>query len=575
MRRGLLALLLLVLAACGPSPAPSSSPSPAAPSPAASSAAPVASRLATPPPGPAEHLVLVDVSGSMRTGGFGTPKGFSPTFQGFIRALLAADGTFFHAEDPVTFRPFADERTEVAEGRTPVGPFPLAQAQATFAGMPGPGGGATDLERVLTDLAGQRRPEQPVRFVWLFTDNENNLGAKRSDREFYRLLRDGGDYDRVYFFPMARPAGQGGQDRGGALVLYLLVDAAEPVAPWIEGFVDEVERRLGFEGVLFRPLYTDLDLPVLRVGREVEVADERGRFLRALLSDDRYILNLHRKGTSWEGRMRFRLRSRMEGWKIQKARVSARLESEDPAVRDVVQDLSPRRLDVQPGRDSDQEYTIHVRASGPLKEKGTAPADLFLDTRIELAREGPSPNLQPAVSDEVLQRMAAVPGLPEILGFMQHQADGAGAEEESRTIEIRQPLLLRTATASGPGWWLLLLGLLLLALLVAWVLSGRSYRLATATEERRVRLGGVFRRVDLESEAGELLGRLEPAGRGVRVVPEPEVRVDGQEAPLEVDPEHGEVRFGLQGRRGGPTVFTLSRPGAGGGGAGEGEGLSL
>lgn len=543
-------------------------------------ALPASAQSPVPPPAPAEHLVLVDTSGSMRTGGFGSADHFSGAFQGWVGTLFAASGPYFRSGDSIAFRAFSEEETEAGEEarglRRQAGPVPLGEAGETFAGLAGPGGGATDLERVLTTLVGQRQADRPVRFVWIFTDNENNLGQKRSDREFYRLLRDEGDFDAVYFFPMARPAGEGGSDRGGALVLYLLVDAADPVKPWIDGFVEEVERRLGFEGVLFRPLYTDLERPVLQVGHDVEVSDPQGRF-RKPINDNPLVVDLHRKGKSWEGRVRFHLRSRMDGWEIAGARLKASLQ----AARDgaAVQDLNPRQLDVQPNQESTQQYVLTIRAAKPLPD-GKLLADLHVDAEIRLSADGPSPNLQPAVSPEVLGRMQAVAGLGEILGFMQHQADEAQQRdgEESRTIRLRQPVELRTP-APGTAWgvWASLggLALLLFLALLAWGLAGRAYLLTTPTEERRIRLGGAFRRFDLESRSGEILGHLAPGGAEVLVVPGEEIRVDGQETPLEVEPRLGEVRFALQGSKGEASVFMLARPGAAAGGSATDEGLSL
>lgn len=526
-------------------------------------ALPARAQSPVPPPEPAEHLVLVDVSGSMEKGGFGTGPAFSADFQGWVRSLFQPGAPGFRDGDTVTFRPFSDEETERKEDRQAVGPVPLADAASTFASLKGPGGGATDLERVLTRLVGPRSPDARVRYVWIFTDNQNNLGTKKSDAEFYRLLRDQPDFDSVYFIPMALPT-----SGSGALVLYLLVDAEEPVTPWIDGFVDEVEKRLGFEAVLFRPLYNDLARPVLQFGDVVQSANEKGAFSNAIASGNRIIVNLYRKGNALEGRLRFQLRSRMDGWEITDAALTADLQADG-----LEGDLTPKVLSVQPNRETEQQYVLVIRHRDPKAKE--VQADLLLQAEVRLSATGPSPNLKPFVSPTVQKLMDAVPQLNEILSLMQEQRDSSSdGSQQVRHISLHQPLLLRPPTAAPGGGshllpLLLVPGLLLVALL-AWALSGRTYLL----DDRRIRLGGFFGRAALESRDGDLLGHLQAAGREVRIVPEPDVTVDGHEGERDVNPDHGEVSFKLQGKRG-ATVFHLARPGAGGGASGPDDGLSL
>lgn len=529
--------------------------------------APAWAQTAPEPPRPAEHVVLLDASGSMIKGGYATAEGWSERVQGWLAAVLRPDGRFFRDDDTVVFQRFSFEDRQAAHEAGRRGPLPLSQAAEALKALPGPEpDGATDLEYGLK-LAGAR--QGAARFVWLLTDNANNIRGKTSDADFYRSLRDDPAWDYVFFFPLAEAAepGAAGTESAGSLVLYLLVDAEEPAAPWIGEFVKAVDERLGFGGILFRPLYADPDRPVLRVGHRLEVRGPGGDWRPALRTGgagNPIEIPLQREGRDLAAHLRFHLESRMDGWEIRGAKLQR------PRVGDLQADLRPLTLTVKPGSESQDQYEMDLRMPRPAQPK---PMEGVLELNA-VVNLGKREELVPSVSDEVDARMKAVHGLPEILDFMLHQ--GGDAAEETRVIAVREPILLRPVQG---GWGLLpwaIGGLaLLLAAAAALLLAGRAYRLSGPDGERTVRLGGMFRRVDLESRDGEVLGSLRPAGRDLEVRPEPEVRVDGQEEPLRLDLDRGEVQFGLLGPRGQVGAWSVQRGGGGGRSGGDEEGLSL
>lgn len=538
--RLLLVLLLLALTACGSGPTPE-------PSPTASVAA-VASDdpavVLVPPP--AEHLVLLDVSGSMKKGGYGDKNGFSPELVGRLAKLLAPDGAAFREADPLTLMPFADPTTRVQD---PVATT-LGQASQALDALEGPGGGATNLKLALETAL--QRPSTGLRFLWILTDNENNFQGQRSDLPYYELLRDDPRIGRVWFFPLAAPqSASGGPEGAGALVLYLVTSPLDGDTRWVEPFVRTVETRLtdawGFamQGVLFRPLYVDEGVPALRVGQSVTVDDARGKAGPAVRSGERIQVPLNARG---EGRLHFQFESRLDGWAIEGATLKAPRLTVSGAGKPSAR-LDRRTLSVRPRKTSKDSYALTFSAP---KAPGRIQALVELEAEVRLSPDPSKSQIRPDVDDETRSRMDQVKGLSEILSLMLHQGGPATSDERAFQVRIPVELVPPTAGSGMSAWVALLLALLLAAAGGVWAM-GRQYRLETPDGEESLRLGGVFRRHPLLSRKGELLGHLTP---GPRVVPEEGVTVDGMDTPVDLGPGANEFvmqssgeanRFRLEG----------------------------
>ncbi len=525
----------------------------------------------SPPPAPpasVEHVLMMDVSGSMGKGGYGDRTRFAEETRGLLERLLAPDGTLLRGQDPLVLFPFADPQTELAEDRKPVEGLDLGGLRPALEGLSGPGGGATDLRAAL-ERALARPRRTPATVFWILTDNENNFQGQRSDEPFYLLLRDAPELRNVYFVPLAAPRSASGSagagEKAGALVLYLAVASNRADARWLDPFVKQVEKRLGstlgfsVQAILFRPLYVREDQPLLDVGRKVFSDPGRGlppdQWPVAARDASRYTLVLRPQsgGDSFQGRLRLTFLNRLDGWRIENARL------EEPSVRELGPPLRTRAafdrrsLSVEPRQESTDSYilTFHVPRAG----RRAAPdfnAEVEMRATVRIGSEG---NLQPAVDPETLSRMAQVKELTRILDLMLHQ--GGPEASDVRTFTVKIPVrLVGEGALGGWGTWALLLGLggLILALAV-WVGWGKGYRLLGPDGEESLRLGGVFRSHRLFSSRGEELGRLVCGPRGPRVVPAEEVLVDGEASVQDLEGAH--VEFIMQPRGGEASRFRL------------------
>ena len=87
-----------------------------------------------------QHILMVDVSGSMRDRGYATREVWGPTVNDLTRKLFAPGSPHFEASDPVTVIPFSDAATDAQEKRAPLPAATLATF--TSSSLPLPGGGA-------------------------------------------------------------------------------------------------------------------------------------------------------------------------------------------------------------------------------------------------------------------------------------------------------------------------------------------------------------------------------------------------------------------------------------------------
>ncbi|MCE7874310.1 VWA domain-containing protein [bacterium CPR1] len=527
-----------------------------------------------------QHILMLDVSGSMRDRGYATREGWGPTVLELVQKLFQPGSEKFAASDSLTIVPFSDAATDAREGRAALPSVPLSALDPAL--LPLPGGGATDMNRCL-DLALEQNRSDVV-LTWILTDNENNLAGNRSDREFYERLAGDPAFTHVYFFPLART-----DQQGEALVMYLLV-RAEPDSAWVDELASEVKRKTGYEGVLFRPLYSDPGRSVLDFGKELQVQTPFGEH-QVEEEGGTTVLNFE-EGDELAGQLKFRVRSHLKGWKIVDATM------EDAEVELTIPDsypeageqkfskkVTPQKLTVDAGQESADFFLIDLQArETPLKLERPLLSDMFasslqdiegrvkLRATIELSREGVEEgDLRPSLSPEMTERVAHVPNLAAIEELMVYQ--GGDQQDNQRSISFQRKLIVRTRANPLGAIMVGLLGLggLAVALLVGWAAFGlrSAYRLEGPGEDEELSLPYLAGSYLICSPNGLELARLRQRFGSLSVVPEPEVEVNGRpeatsvrwegpEARLEICPEGKEALY--------YTLVRAQKSGSGGGG---------
>lgn len=506
-----------------------------------------------------QHILMVDVSGSMRQRGYATREGWGPTVTELTGKLFAPGAPHFAADDTLTIVPFSDAGTDVSEKRVPLPPTTLGAFQPGL--LPLPGGGATDMNRCL-DIALQESKSDVV-LTWILTDNENNLSGNRSDRQFYERLASDPAYSHVYFFPLADP-GQSGE----ALVMYLLVKA-EPEAGWVDDLAAEVAKRTGYEGVLFRPLYSDPGRSLLDFGKELVVETPLGA---NQVEEEGGTTILHfDEGDELAGKLKFKVRSHLKGWKIVDATMDrAEVELEVPdsypngaGKQKFSRKVTPEKLTVDAGQESADFFLIDLQASkeSPIRLERpflSRPFASYLDdiegkvrlkATLELSRQGVEQgDLRPSLSPELQKRVAHVPNLAEIEQLMVYQGGQEG--DDQRSINFQRKLIVRTRANPLAGWLLAaaLIGLGALALLLMLALWAwkTTYRLEGPGEDEEFSLPYLAGSYTVIAPNGVELCRLKHSFGSLTVAPFPEVEANGSPAPGPVRWEGPEARLELR-----------------------------
>ncbi|MCA9791171.1 MAG: hypothetical protein KC910_05225 [Candidatus Eremiobacteraeota bacterium] len=519
---------------------------------------------------PVTHIILLDVSGSLRERGYavrvkdaGTQ--WEPTIPQLLVHLFAPDGKYFASNDMIIVQPFSDAATDVKERRAPFGPLALAELPARLGELPTPGAGATDMARAL-DLARQHVDQTPAKTVltWVITDNENNLSGNQSDALFYERLRSSPDYSHVFFFPLADPT----SGRKDALVMYLLAQAQEGDSlPWMDELVDEIHQRTGYEGVLFRPLYNKAGESVLKFDRELvyeggTATQEGGATVLTVNEGDRI-----------RGQLKFKIHSNLKGWEIVDATMedaTVKLDVPRPYRRagtvTVNSKVTPRTLSIKPNETSLNFYVLSLQDSSLELERSTwdmlkspfarwlpqvegkVKVKVVLDLNQTSLEEG---SIRPALSDQMRERVKYVPNLDAIEFFMIYQPDQDGAQTESnqRVIEFERNLVIKVRASNFPRvlMTVLLIGLLGFAALLFWmfVLWRVSYRLEAPEGNHELNLPALFGSYLIVSPTGLPLAKLALRFGSPSLVPEPEVNLDGDQTSVPVEFEGSEFRFEL------------------------------
>lgn len=403
-----------------------------------------------------DHVVLVDVSGSMRTRGYSDRQSWSPELPDMLKALLQPGNKFFSEASHFTLRPFSDVATDEKENRVALGPAPLPDFANRFEEMAVPGGGATDMSRAL-DLAQlmlQASPHPGI--IWLITDNENNFSTNQSDKAFYQRLRDSPDYNYVYLFPLAdlqkRP--------NDCLVMYMLIPPRVMESSEAAELAKEVEARTHFGGMLFRPLYSETDSTTLDFSKELAL-DAPGKH-RIEQEGGQTVLYFN-EGDKFQGNLRFKIRSRLKGWKVQGASLEdADVELNVPPVYEggsknkLTWQVTPKTLEVSPEQDSMTLFNLHV--AGPngqpiLLQRRTSQmlSHLFQtylpevrgEVRMKAVLHVDQGNLTHEVPPDMQARLKAVPRLDEVEQYMLQQQDLSQNSGAERDIIFQRKLVLR------------------------------------------------------------------------------------------------------------------------------------
>lgn len=539
-------------------------------------------------PTPLDHIVLVDVSGSMRSRGYATGQAWGPEIPELLGKLLAPSGDFFSGESQLVLRPFSDPLTDKREKREALGPAPLDQRAQTVARMIPPGGGATDMSAALDVAQRLSATLSHKALIWLITDNENNFSTNQSDKAFYERLRDSGDYSHVFLFPLAEPAKRA-QD---SLVMYLLVPPGSLEMEQVNLLAKEVEQRTGFGGMLFRPLYQQSGATTLDFAKELTL-DAPGN--HRIEQEGGQTVLYFTEGEKLQGELRFRIRSRLKGWKVK----GASLEDADVALHvpptyvdgsesKLTWRVTPKTLEVEPEKDSMTMFSLQIAGPGGkpirLQRSGaqvmsnpfarTLPA-VEGDVKMRAVLHIDEGNLQPQVPPEMQARLSAVPRLAEVEQYMLQQSDTSDKTSGEKEIVFQRKLVVRVkadpTSALALGLLLAGAGLAAAAALAAVVLWKAVLHLEGPGVDEEFALSGMLGSHVVCDGKGQPHCRLHSRFGSLRLVAEPDyvfeddvrqvpVRWEGDEFRFEVGPE-GKAR----------DVFWLRRRGSGAGGGGAAE----
>ncbi len=587
-------------------------------------------------PAPLRHIVLLDVSGSMRNRGYAHrgPDGrstlWAPPLPDFVSKLLGG----FSPQDEVVVLPFSEAITDAKESRAATAPQTLQNLSAVVANLPTPGGGATNMTYALDQAVSQYAPAGTT-LVWLITDNENNIDTQQNDQEFYQRLSGQAsghekDYSHVLFFPIASHQVHGSDPTmGDNLVMYLLIPG-QGERPWVDAVMEQVKKTTGFSGVIFRPLYADPGRPVLDFSQELKV---QGRGPKVRQEGGTTVLTFE-EGDTLRGKVGFKVRSHLKGWKIENATLEdATVDLQIPAGyegagnRQLTWEVSPKNLSVEPEKESADFFLLDLagarvkpaqapstpdpgsprKPAGPVKKPGplvlsrswgrflSDPFARFLPTiggkvkvtaTLKVAPEDiEQGSIKPAFEPDLRERLKAVRYLADIERFMVLQDDlpGMGEKEEDpnkRTIVFERKLSIRVKANPIGGW--LALGALALAVaaLVGGVLAltvwKAHYALAGPAGSEEFSLPYLWGAWLISSPDGIPLATLSQRWGSARLVPEPDVAINGTSEVTPVDWETSEFRAELT-PEGKPTLhYTLTRAsGASKINAGQEDGPSL
>ncbi len=528
-----------------------------------------------------DHVVLVDVSGSMRSRGYADRQAWAPELPDMLKSLIQPGGKFFSETSHFTLRPFSDVSTDEKENRVALGPAPLPDFANRFEEMAVPGGGATDMSRAL-DLAQlmlQASPHPGV--IWLITDNENNFSTNQSDKAFYQRLRDSPDFNYVYLFPLADP-----QKRpNDCLVMYLLIPPRVMETSEAAELAKEVESRTHFGGMLFRPLYNETNSTTLDFSKEL-VLDAPGKH-RIEQEGGQTVLYFN-EGDKFQGNLRFKIRSRLKGWRVQGASLEdADVELNVPPIYEggsknkLTWQVTPKTLEVAPEQDSMTLFSLHV--AGPngqpilLQRRASQMlSHLFQsylpevqgNVKMKAVLHVDQGNLTHEVPPEMQARLKAVPRLDEVEQYMLQQQDLSQNDGAERDILFQRKLVIRVKADPSSA---IVFGILIAAGAVLAVAAAGAVLLWKVP--LRLEGPGIEEEFTLSALSGQYLicnGKGEPHCRlrcslgSLSLVAEPDFVFEDEARKTAVVWQGDEFRFEVGPEGKGRDVFWLRRNRAGG-----------
>lgn len=536
-----------------------------------------------------DHVVLLDVSGSMRQKSYSTPQSWGPEVPALLTSLLQAEGEFFGPDSRFILRPFSDTETDQRERRIALGPAHLSEFPERFSEVDPPLNGATDMSRALDlgQLMLQACPHPGV--IWLITDNENNFATNQSDHKFYERLRDSTDYNYVYLFPLADPQNH----PNDSLVMYLLIPPRVMSREEAHALAEQVEKRTKFGGMLFRPLYTETDATPLEFSKELNL-EAPGK--HRIEQEGGQTVLYFREGEKLQGNLNFRIRSRLKGWKLEgatleDAEVELRVPSTyvDGSSEKLRWQVTPKALDVAPEQDS--LTLFHLQIAGPggkpirlQRRPGDMLTHLFSkylpeiegNVKMKATLRVDQGNLKHEVTPEMQQRLQAVPRLAEIEQYMLQQQDMSQNQGNERDIQFQRKLIIRVK--ADPTSAIVAVALLGLAGLASAVVAGAfllwkvPLQLEGPGVDEEFSLSALWGQYLVCSGKGEPFCRLYCKLGSLQLRSEVDCLFEDDQRQLAVQWQGDEFRFevGQEGKS--REVFWLRRRHTGSGPTGGGEG---
>jgi hypothetical protein len=519
------------------------------------------------------HVILLDISGSLRTRGYATRTAWTPAIPQLIEKLSATDPVATKSDDQMIVCPFSDGVTDKKEGRFPLGPFQISEFASHIPEIPYPGSGATDMPLALEmgkRLSQENLPVGARSLIWLITDNENNMDSNQSDQQFYTTLRDSADYSHVMFFPLADPKVRPNDN----LVMYLMaLQGSSPEQSWkssdIEKIAQAIKQKTSYDGVVFRPLYSSPEASALDFSKELLF--EGRQHARVTQEGGTTVLHF-KEGDKFDGQLKFKIRSRLKGWRLDQAHLDdAEVSLEIPplyakqAQAKSKWQVTPNQLTVLPQKETAEFFLLHL--AGPSNQSmklerttGQQLASPFetslppikgkvrMNARVDVSAEQIKADIPP----ELKERLTAVQGLSEIEHFMVQQQDGTTPGEAPRTtsqrdIKWERDLLIKVEADSTPA--LLLTALLAIvalavaALAAAIFLFKNAFKLEGPGIEEELSLGYLWGKFLACDQNGQPLFWIYSKAGSLSLKPEPEMTLNTSTETTAVIWEGDEFRF--------------------------------
>ena len=525
----------------------------------------------------------------MRGHGYSDRRSWAPDLPDLLKSLVQVDGKFFSRSSQFTLRPFSDVATDEKESRVALGPAPLADFATRWEEVSVPGGGAADMSRALDIAQLMLQASAHPGVVWLITDNENNFSTNQSDHAFYQRLRDSPEYSYVYLFPLGDP-----QKRpNDCLVMYLLVPPRVLETQEVAELAKEVEKRTHFGGMLFRPLYNETDSTTLDFSKELTL-DAPGK--HKLEQEGGQTVLYYNEGDKLQGNLRFRIRSRLKGWKVQGASLEdADVELNVPALYEggskskLSWQVTPKTLEVAPEQDSMTLFSLQIAGPGGkpiLLQRRTSQmfSHLFAhwlpevqgEVRMKAVIHVDQGNLSHEVPPEMQERLKAVPRLDEVEQYMLQQQDLSQNSGAQRDILFQRKLVIRVksdpSSAIVMGILMAVGAIVAVAALGAVLLWKIRLRLEGPGIEEEFTLSALLGQYLICDGQGQPHCRLHCSLGSLALKAEPDYVFENEARQVPVRWEGDEFRFEVGPEGKALDVFWLRRSRAGGPGGSLGSG---